>query len=187
MHNGVERVHLIDCQKTGGLLLELYTRDGVGTMLSQRSYDEPRPARASDINGIMALIKPLEAKGMLTKRSKAQIELDINHFSVIERDGLIIGCAALYPIKNSDSAELSCLAIHENYRASNRGIQIVEYIVDSAKSSDLKHLFVLTTQSIDWFKERGFAEVLVDRLPPSRRDSYSIKRNSKVLLLNISG
>ena len=186
MHDGVKRVHLVDIEKHGSLLLELYTRDGVGSMLSKQRYDQPRPAETNDISGILELIKPLEAKGMLTKRSRAQLELDINHFSVIERDGLIIGCAALYPIHETKIGELSCLAIHENYRSGNRGVAMIETICKKAKQLDLNKLFVLTTQSVDWFHERGFEEQTVLALPDERQSLYNPDRNSKVLFLDIA-
>ena len=186
MHQGVERVHLIDINDHGGLLLELYTRDGVGCMLSTQRYDETRPAESNDVNGIIKLIRPLEAQGALTKRSREKIELDIQHFSVIERDGLIIGCAALHPIEGTDIGELSCLAIHESYRSGKRGILLVEYIKEKALQFDLRKLFVLTTQSTDWFRELGFEEEKVTALPSEYQNSYNTKRNSKVLLLKIT-
>ena len=183
MHNGVERAHLINIESHGGLLLELYTRDGVGSMLSTKLYDEPRQANADDINGIIELTKPLEAQGSLAKRTRAELELDINAFSVIERDGLIIGCAALHPADNKKTGELSCLAIHEHYRSGNRGLELVEYISEKARQSELESIFVLTTQSTDWFRERGFKEQPPTDLPVERQALYSSTRNSKVLFL----
>ena len=185
MHMGVERTHLIDIESQGGLLLELYTRDGIGSMLSTKLYDEPREAKTDDINGMITLIRPLEAQGTLAKRTRAQLELDINSFSVIERDGLIIGCAALHTIDNSDVAELSCLAIHEDYRSGSRGVALVEHIQDRAKKEGLKKIFVLTTQSIDWFRERGFKEHELSDLPLVRQKSYNKERNSKILFLDL--
>lgn len=186
MHDGVERVHLVDIENDGGLLLELYTRDGIGSMLSTQLYDEPRPAKSEDINGMMELIRPLEAQGALAKRSRAQLELDIKKFSVIERDGLIIGCAALYPIDGTDTGELSCLAIHKQYRSGNRGVALVNYSQTKAKAIGLNKLFVLTTQSIDWFRERGFEEQPFTALPEMRQHSYNSERNSKVLFLKLT-
>jgi len=185
MHNGVERAHLIDIESHGGLLLELYTRDGVGNMLSTKLYDEPRHASADDINGIITLIKPLEEQGTLAKRTRAQLELEINAFSVIERDGLIIGCAALHPADDAKTGELSCLAIHENYRSGSRGMKLVEHIRQKAKRLELESLFVLTTQSLDWFREKGFREHKSTDLPTTRQELYSKDRNSKVLFLEI--
>ena len=185
MHSGVDRTHLIGIESQGGLLLELYTRDGIGSMLSTKLYDKPRQANTDDISGIMALIKPLEEKGTLAKRSRSQLELDIHSFSVIERDGLIIGCAALHPIDNTNTAELSCLAIHQDYRSGNRGIELVEHIHGKAKTAGLKKLFVLTTQSLDWFLERGFKKRALSDLPLARQQSYNKDRNSKILFLEV--
>jgi len=186
MHDGVERVHLIDIKDHASLLLELYTRDGVGSMLSKQRYDEPRQAEANDVNGIVELIRPLEAQGFLARRSRAQLELEINNFSVIERDGLIIGCAALYPISETDTGELSCLAIHKSYRSGNRGTALVKHIQEKARNTGLRDLFVLTTQSIDWFLEQGFEEKNITALPQKRKDLYNFKRNSKVLFWKIT-
>jgi len=133
----------------------------------------------------MSLIKPLEKQGTLTKRTHEQLELDINNFSVIERDGLIIGCAALYPIDETDTGELSCLAIHEKYRSGSRGIDLVNNISQKARKIGLEKLFVLTTQSIDWFRERGFQEHKLTKLPVARQKSYDKNRNSKVLFLKL--
>ena len=185
MHGGVERVHLVGIENDGGLLLELFTRDGIGSMLSTQRYDEPRSAEISDVTGILKLIKPLEAQGALIKRSRTQLELDINYFTVIERDGLIIGCAALYPSQKTNIGELSCLAIHSDYRSGNRGLLLVDTICQKAKQAGLKKLFVLTTQSIDWFRERGFEEKKISNLSSELQNSYNTERGSKVLFLTI--
>ena len=185
MHSGVERTHLINVESQGGLLLELYTRDGIGSMLSTKLYDEPRQAHTSDISGIIKLIKPLEDQGTLAKRTRLQLELDIQSFSVIERDGLIIGCVALHPVDNTDTAELSCLAIHRDYRSGSRGIKLVEHIQGKAKKIGLKKLFVLTTQSTDWFRERGFKKHDLSDLPIARQKSYNQGRKSKILFLDL--
>ncbi len=185
IHHDVERAHLIDINTDGGLLLELYTRDGVGIMIDNSQYDEPRQATIDDVGGILDLIRPLEAKGVLTKRSREQLELEIENFSVIERDGKVIACAALYVIEGTEFGELACLAVHDNYRTGKRGVNLVNYIENKAKTLNVEKLLILTTQSIDWFTERGFILEKTDALPKQRQSLYNIQRQSKVMIKSI--
>ncbi len=181
----VERVHLIQAGVEGELLLELYTRDGAGRMITSGKYDQPRNAGVDDIGGILDLTRPLEESGALATRTRETLELEIQNFSVIERDGKIIGCAALHLIDGTSYAELGCLAVHPNYRKENRGIDLVEHIAANAKLLGVKKLFILTTQSFDWFQERGFEPSAVDELPDCRKSLYDQKRKSKVMIRTI--
>jgi len=185
LNKGVERVHLISAVSEGGLLLELYTRDGVGTMFNASLYEDIRQATLEDVSGIIDLIEPLEAKGVLIKRSREQLETEINKFSVIERDGKIIACGALYEIDGSQMGELACLAVNPDYLGGQRGDRLLKLISQQANKRKLKQLLVLTTQSVDWFKERGFKEGDVSDLPEKKKALYNFQRNSKVLLLNL--
>ncbi len=185
MQKGVERVHLISTETTDGLLLELYTRDGIGTMFNASQYENIRQARIEDVSGIIDLIEPLEAKGALIKRSREQLELEIENFTVIERDGKIIGCAALYLIPETQMGELACLAVHPDYKGGERGNRLLKYIQQNAINQHLIQLLVLTTQSIDWFKERGFKGGDVEELPEKKKALYNFQRNSKILLKDL--
>jgi len=178
---GVRRVHLISRQNDGALLLELYTRDGIGTLVTADNYEGLRTATIDDIGGIMELISPLEEKGALVKRSREQLELDINNFTVIERDGMIIACAALFPFQEEESAEMACLAVHPNYQQHGRGGDLLQHIEWQARKKHLKKLFTLTTQTMHWFFERGFIQCMVDDLPMKKKKLYNYQRNSKVL------
>ncbi|MCK5814028.1 MAG: amino-acid N-acetyltransferase [Cocleimonas sp.] len=185
LNQGVKRVHLISDKQNGGLLLELYTRDGIGTMFTASLYDEIRLANIDDVSGIIALITPLEEKGILIKRSREQLELEINNFSITKRDGKVVGCAALYEM-DQQTGELACLVIHPHYRTGGRGDDLIKFITNIAKKKQLQRLLVLTTQSIDWFKERGFSIGKVDDLPEKKKALYNFQRNSKVLFKQIS-
>jgi len=180
LNQGVKRVHLINSKQNGGLLLELYTRDGIGTMFTASLYDEIRQASIDDVSGIIELISPLEERGILIKRSREQLELEIDNFTIIKRDGKVIGCAALYAIDNN-TGELACLVIHPDYRTGGRGDKILHAITKLAKKKQLQQLLVLTTQSIDWFKERGFIINNIEDLPEKKKALYNYQRNSKVL------
>ena len=179
---GVQRSHLVDRRIDGAILLELFTRDGVGTLISAAPFEEMRPATIADVGGILDLIKPLEAEGLLVKRSREHLEMEIDDFTVIERDGLIIGCAALHLFDAGAMAELACLALHRDYRGGRRGERLLEQLEFTAKSRGVPTLFALTTQASHWFREHGFAPGEIDDLPAERKAIYNAQRNSKVLL-----
>ncbi len=176
--SGVSRCHIISHTDDGALLQELFTRDGAGTQVTRVSYEQIRPAAADDIPGIIELIQPLEDKGILVRRSRELIESEIDRFTVIDRDGLIVGCAALYPWEQE--GELACLATHPDYRDNDRGDQLLTAIESQGRSLNLCGLFVLTTQSAHWFMERGFAERDIDSLPADRKSLYNYQRSSKL-------
>lgn len=177
---GVHRVHLISRQIDGALLQELYTRDGIGTLVTAGNYEGLRTATIGDIGGIMELISPLEEKGVLVKRSREQLELDINNFTVIERDGMIIACAALFNFAQEEAAELACLAVHKDYQTHGRGDDLMQHIEWQARKKHIKKIFTLTTRTMHWFVERGFAECSADDLPIEKQSLYNYQRNSKV-------
>lgn len=176
---GVNRCHLISYKDDGALVKELFTRDGTGTQISRHSYEQIRSATIDDVGGILALIKPLEDSGVLIQRSRESLESEIQHFTLIERDGLVIACAALYPW--ADQCELACLAIHEDYRNDGKGDLILKAIEQKALSKGNTQIFVLTTQSTHWFKERGFNESELSCLPESKVKTLDNQRKSKVL------
>lgn len=182
---GIERVHLLDRHHDGALLLELFTRDGNGMLISAMPFETLRAATLNDLGGILELIKPLEQQGKLAKRSREKIEMEISDYFVIERDGLIVGCTALHPDRNSKTGVVACLAVHEGYQGSNRGQRMLGYVEQKAKQLGLMQLFVLSTQTIHWFIERGFCSSCVDSLPEHFKALYNPQRNSKVLVKHI--
>ncbi|WP_442499021.1 amino-acid N-acetyltransferase [Methylobacter sp. sgz302048] len=183
--SGIDRVHLINRNHNGALLLELFTRDGIGTLISSMPFEELRPASLNDIGGILELIKPLEQQGKLTKRSREKIEMEIADYIVIERDGLIIGCTALHPNEQEKSGVIACMAVHADYQGSARGNRMLEYAYHRASGLGLKKLFVLSTQTMHWFIERGFSPSDINSLPDPLKALYNPQRNSKILCKNI--
>jgi len=179
---GIDRVHLINRNTDGALLLELFTRDGIGALISSTPYETLRSASIEDIGGIIDLITPLEQSGVLAKRSREALEMAITDFSVIERDGLIIGCAALHDFPEEAAGELACLALHRDYRDHAWGKRLLEHIERKARSSGLTRLFVLSTQTTHWFREQGFEPAVFTDLPVKRQTAYNGRRNSKILL-----
>jgi amino-acid N-acetyltransferase len=176
----VDRVHLLDRTQDGALLLELFTRDGVGIMINQNDYDVVREANIEDIGGILSLLEPLEAEGALVKRPREQLEMEIEHFTVLERDGTIIGCAALYPYADDYSAELAAFAIDKNYRRGGRGEKLLAFIEKRAKTLGIQRLFLLTTQTMHWFIRHGFVQTDLATLPKARAHLYNFQRRSAV-------
>jgi amino-acid N-acetyltransferase len=180
--NGVSRTHLIDRRTDGALLLELFSRDGIGTLISAAPFDHMRKATIEDVGGIIELVSPLEAEGVLVRRSREKLEMEIDQFTVLVRDGAIIGCAALYPHSSENIAELACLAVHSDYRDAGRGTELFSSLERQARLSGSRQLFVLTTQTAHWFLERGFVEGRIEDLPVARKDLYNYQRNSKVFV-----
>ena len=182
---GVGRAHLIDHHLDGALLLELFTRDGVGTLISSTEFETIRPATLDDIGGIMELIKPLEQQGILVKRSREKLEMEIGDYIVIERDGLIIGCTAFHVMQDGKNAELACLAVHPDYQKGARGNRLLEYLVKNAQRQSIRRLFVRSTQTVHWFVDRGFTACEVDDLPEPMKSAYNHQRKSKVLFKDV--
>ncbi|EFA4482809.1 amino-acid N-acetyltransferase [Escherichia coli] len=183
--SGVRRCHLISYQEDGALLQELFSRDGIGTQIVMESAEQIRRATINDIGGILELIRPLEQQGILVRRSREQLEMEIDKFTIIQRDNTTIACAALYPFPEEKIGEMACVAVHPDYRSSSRGEVLLERIADQAKQSGLSKLFVLTTRSIHWFQERGFTPVDIDLLPESKKQLYNYQRKSKVLMADL--
>ena len=176
----VRRVHILDRRINGALLLELFTRDGLGTLVTAEEYEGLRDASIEDVGGILELIKPLEENGVLVRRSRERLEMEIDHFIVIERDGAIIACAALYPGKHQSLAELACLAVQPGYRDSGRGDALLQAVEKKATKAGVKKLVVLTTRTAHWFRERGFLAGDKSHLPAGKKSLYNFQRNSRI-------
>jgi amino-acid N-acetyltransferase len=179
---GVGRAHLITRRVESSLLLELFTHTGVGTMINAEPVEKLRPARIEDVQGILALIEPLEADGSLVKRSRELLESEIGNFLVVEHDGVIVGCAALYPFPEEKSAEFACLAVAPEYRDASYGERLLKACEERAKGLKLRRLFALTTHAAHWFLEQGFRAGEPAALPSQRQAMYNWRRNSKVFL-----
>lgn len=182
---GIPRAHIISSVEDGTLLKELFTRDGNGTMVYGDHYESIRAAATNDVVGIMNLISPLEKKGILVKRSRELLENEIEYFTVMEKDNMIIGCAALYPIENAAAGELACVAVMKEYQKDGRAKQLLDHIEKKAKQHGLKQIFALTTRTAHWFLEQGFVETGLDRMPASRKKLYNYQRNSKIFVKSL--
>lgn len=184
--SGIARAHVISANEDGSLLKELFTRDGSGTMVYRDNYETIRLACIEDVVGILNLIEPLEAQGILVKREREILEREIHYFTVMEKDGIIIGCAALYPYSENYAAELACMAIHPDHRRDGRAAKLLHHIERQALSLNLTRLFVLTTQTAHWFIEQGFVASSINDLPMERRKLYNYQRLSKVFVKSLA-
>lgn len=178
---GVARAHLISRHRDGALLSELFTRDGVGTLITPSPLETLRAATVDDVGGILSLIEPLEREGILVRRSRELLEMEIARFLVLESDGVIAGCIASYPFPEERAAELACLAVAAAYRGRGFGERLLAAAEANGKKSGFKRLFVLTTRTEHWFEERGYIDSSLDQLPKKKQALYNYKRKSKFL------
>ncbi len=178
---GTTRAHLISRHRDGALLSELFTREGVGTLITPSPLETVRAATIEDVGGILGLIEPLEREGVLVRRSRELLEMEVERFLVLESDRVIAGCIALYPFPEDKAAELACLAVAEGYRGRGFGERLLAAAEANGKKFGFKRLFVLTTRTEHWFEERGFMDCNLDQLPKKKQALYNYKRRSKVL------
>ncbi|MBO9646135.1 MAG: amino-acid N-acetyltransferase [Pseudacidovorax sp.] len=179
---GVERNHILPFSVDGALLLEIYVHDGIGTMVIDEKLESMREAGVDDIGGILQLIEPFERDGTLVKRSRTEIERDVDHYTVIEHDGVIFGCAALYPYPEARTAEMAALTVSPQSQGQGDGEKLLKRIEHRARAIGLDSIFVLTTRTMHWFIKRGFQPVSPDWLPEARKKKYNWDRKSQVLV-----
>lgn len=182
---GVTRAHLVSRHIDGAIIQELFTHDGIGCMISQETLQALRKARIDDVGGILQLIEPLEAEGILVRRGRELLEIEIDRFTVLEHDGIILGCAALYPFPEEHECELACLAIHPDYRDQGHGECLLKHIENKTIAQDIHKLFVLTTHATHWFIEHGFNPATPAELPKAKQNLYNYQRRSKVLIKHL--
>ena len=178
---GVNRVHLVSCAEDGALLTELFTRDGSGTLVMQDHSEVIRPAAIDDVGGILDLITPLEEQQILVKRSRELLETEISQFTlVVHPEGNLLGCAALYPVANSNEGEIACMATDPEFLGQGIATRLLQRLEADAAKMGIKKLFVLTTQTAHWFLEKGFVETELSNLPEQKQPLYNYQRNSRI-------
>lgn len=179
---GVARAHIVPLETDGSLLLELFRHEGVGTMLVEETLDALREATIDDVGAILSIVRPMEDEGHLVRRDHALIERDIEKFGVVEHDGVILGCVALYAYPQESIGEMACLAVSPASQGRGDGERLLRHVEQRARAAGLKRVFVLTTRTMHWFLKRGFVPGTVDDLPASRRDLYNWQRRPQVLV-----
>ena len=183
---GVERSHILPFSVDGAILQEIFTHDGIGTMVVDEKLESLREASAEDVGGILQLIEPVERDGTLVRRARTEIERDISNYSVIAHDGVIFGCAALYPYPEARTGEMAALTISPQVQGQGDGERILKRVEQRAKAQGLDSIFVLTTRTMHWFIKRGFAVVDPDWLPEARKRKYNWDRRSQVLVKKLA-
>ena len=178
----MERSHIIPFAVDGALLLEVYVHDGIGTMVVDEKLESLREATPDDVGGILQLIEPFEKDGTLVKRDRTEIERDIGHYTLIEHDGVIFGCAALHPYAEAKTGEMAALTVSPQAQGQGDGDKLLKRIEQRARYMGLESIFVLTTRTMHWFIKRGFESIDADWLPDSRKKKYNWDRRSKVLV-----
>ena len=180
--SGVERSHIIPYAVDGAILLEVYVHDGIGTMVVDEKLESLREATEEDVGGILQLIEPFERDGTLVKRSRTEIERDAGNYTIIEHDGVIFACAALYPYPEAKTAEMAALTVSPDVQGQGDGERVLKRVEQRAKAAGLDSIFVLTTRTMHWFLKRGFVQVDPDWLPEARKRKYNWDRKSQVLV-----
>ncbi|CAM4394428.1 amino-acid N-acetyltransferase [Bordetella tumbae] len=179
---GVARAHLVPYALDGSVLLEIFTHDGVGTMVVEDTLDDLRPATLDDVGAILSLIEPLEADGTLVPRPRSVIEREVEHFTVLEHDGVIYGCAALHPYPEEHMAEMACLIVHPEWQGTGEGEILLRHMESRARAMGARRLFVLTTRTSHWFIKRGFVQGGIADLPRGKQNNYNRSRNSLIFI-----
>ena len=180
--SGVERSHILPFAVDGAILQEIFTHDGIGTMVVDEKLESLREAGPDDVGGILQLIEPFERDGTLVRRERTEIERDIGCYTVIAHDGVSFGCAALYPYPEARTAEMAALTVSPHVQGQGDGERILKRVEQRAKGLGLDSIFVLTTRTMHWFIKRGFVQVDPEWLPDSRKRKYNWDRRSQVLV-----
>ncbi|HHU94789.1 MAG TPA: amino-acid N-acetyltransferase [Alcaligenaceae bacterium] len=183
---GVPRAHLVPYPQDGSVLLEIFTHDGVGTMVVEDKLDDLRPATLDDVGAILQLIEPLEADGTLVPRGRAVVEREVERFTVLEHDGIIYGCVSITPYPQDNMVEMACLIVQPEWQGEGEGELLLRHAESRAKALGATHLFVLTTRTSHWFIKRGFVQGSVSNLPKEKQAHYNRSRNSLVFIKKLT-
>ncbi len=185
---GVPRVHIIDGTIQEGILAEVFSNDGVGTMIHANEYQSIRKAQKKDVRAVHAMIQSGVEADELLKRTRADVERQIGDFFVFEVDHNPIACGALHQYPEEKKAELACIFVDSRFENKGIGLKLIRYAEDLARSLGFEELLCLSTQAINYFVQKGgFRLASPDDLPPARRDLYDRSgRKSQVLMKQLS-
>jgi amino-acid N-acetyltransferase len=181
---GVPRVHIINGKVDEGLLAEVFSNDGIGTLIYANEYQQIRPARKQDVRAIQLLTKAAVEAEELVKRSKAAIEKNLGDYFIFEIDKNPVACVALHVYPEEKKGELACLYVNSSHENQGIGRKLIQFVENKAREAGLNKLVTLSTQAFTYFQSKGgFTEGTLDDLPPVRREKYEQSgRNSKILV-----
>lgn len=182
--DGVTRVHILNGSVEGALPCEIFSDFGSGTMIYSSNYGKIRAMRREDISGVLSVMRPFIKKEILLPRSEKQLETEYNNYIVYELDGAIRACAALH-IYDRKQAEIAAVAVDESCSHIGIGPKMIQYLIEKAKTINLESVFIMTTQTADWFEKQGFVPNDISTLPEERKKLWSPKRGSKLFRLNL--
>jgi amino-acid N-acetyltransferase len=184
---GVPRVHVINGTLDQGLLGEVFSNHGLGTLIYANEYENIRPARKKDVRAIQLLTKQAVASDELMKRTKAMIERDLADYFIFEIDKNIVACVALHEYPDQNQGELASLYVSPSHENEGIGRKLIQFVENRARERGLGQLLVLSTQAFTYFQAKGgFVEGSPDDLPPARREKYDQSgRKSKVLVKSL--
>ena len=182
--SGVTRVHVLNGSLEGTLPCEIFSDLGSGTMIYASNYGKFRAMRREDIAAVLSLIRPFVKKKILLPRTQKQFEQTYNDYIVYELDGAIRACAALH-IYDRTQAEIACVTVDESCSHIGIGPKMIDYLLEKARTINIQDVFILTTQTADWFEKMGFKPSPIDTLPEERRAKWNPKRGSKLLRIKL--
>jgi amino-acid N-acetyltransferase len=180
--NGVARTHILDGSEDGALPCEIFSDFGSGTMVYKNNYGGIREMTIDDIPAVLTLIRPFIEKGILLPRTQAQLAADFRDYIVFELDGGIRACSALHRYDDGQT-EIAAVAVNEEFSRMGTGPKLVQFLVERAQRLQAKSVFVLTTQTADWFEQLGFIPATLESLPQKRKNKYKPERGSKIYRL----
>lgn len=181
--NGVTRTHILNGAYDGALPCEIFSDLGSGTMIYSENYGKVRPMTQQDIPSVLSIMNPFIKKQILLPRTEDELLSQLNDYITYEIDECVCACAALHVHQNQ--AEIAAVAVDETYSHLGIGPKLIEYLITKAKNLNLQSVFILTTQSADWFEKLGFKSDSIDSLPEERKKFWTPERNSKVYRLKI--
>ncbi len=182
--DGVTRVHILNGSTEGTLPCEIFSDFGSGTMIYSSNYGKIRAMRREDISGVLSVMRPFIKKEILLPRTEKQLEAEYNSYIVYELDGAIRACAALH-IYDRKQAEIAAVAVDEACSHIGIGPKMIQYLIEKAKTINLESVFIMTTQTADWFEKQGFVPNDISTLPEERKNLWTPERGSKLFRLNL--
>lgn len=181
---GVQRVHIINGRVDEGLLAEVFSNEGIGTLIYANEYQQIRRALKKDLRSLMRLIQPSMEADELVRRSRASVEKQLSDYYLFEIDRNPVACVALHVYPEQNKGELACLYVNPSHENQGIGRKLLQYVESKAREINLAEVFALSTQTFTYFQSKGgFGEGTPDDLPPARREKYDASgRNSKILV-----
>jgi len=181
---GTERAHIVDGRMEGAILREIFSNLGVGTMVYGNDYESIRPMKADDIGDVLRLMRPLMEEGVLVRRTESDLMARQADYAVYSIDDVVHACGALHDY-GEGQGEIAAIATNPVYSHLSMGRKILSFLIEKAERTGMTRVFALTTRTLDWFEQLGFAEVDLQSLPAKKRETYDHSRKSRIFALEL--